>query len=220
MSTNKYPEEIYKATNESGEEWAERVYDLGKKHREVPESATWILEALERGNISPAVAIGEACALGKAQATNEQEAWTLLDHKQPIDYEKLDGHEAKCVHDDVGTLLGALNYRGAAFPMQDARSWSNPQIQPSIWCLVMRQAWDGEEGWKLYVKGELPLRKRTADELPFGTLFTANFRGQKNEFVRIAGEKIQFLNGKQTTTYANDYEVIEVLGMYGQKESE
>lgn len=154
--------------------------------------------------------------LGEKHAAEDQDTWTLLDHTQPIDYEALDGCEAKCVHDDIGTLFGTLNYRGVAFPMQDARSWSDPQIQPSIWCLVMRQAWDGEEGWKLYVKGELPLRKRTADELPFGTEFIAS-NGLRH--VRVLGDLVQKIETGLLCT-AKDLEVSEVLGMYGQKESE
>lgn len=125
MSTNTYPEEIYKATNESGKEWAERIYDLGKKH-----------------------------------AT--QDTWTLLDHDLPIDYVKLDFRAVKIKYPD-GRVITGVHYRF----LQD--KYACVASLMGEWSELL--AGYENDGCTIYIKGELPLRKRTADELEHGTVF-------------------------------------------------
>ena len=91
---------------------------------------------------------------------------------------------------------------------------------------AFRNAWGGKAGWTLWLDGEIPMRKQTADALPFGT----EFRGKQesrtldgvSRYVRVAGNSAQNLdwNLGNSNEYAPHITVYEVIGMYGQKESE
>ena len=227
MNYNEYPEEIFFSPEEnplSVQERLGRAYDLGKKHGiEPPASATWILEALEKGSINKATAIGQAVALGKKIAQAGTGDWRNLTAAiaagEPIDWEKLDGRKVRMSCEM--TSIEATLSRDDEFLPSGTIAWSlsNDNDANHLWGFF-NDAWNGRYGWTLWLDGEIPMRKQTADELPFGTVFKST---NGWECLVIGNGKVQFLDQKHLPYNVGtgaEYEVSEVLGMYGQKESE
>lgn len=239
MTEKNYPEEIYPDvfpyTWADLKDVAQKAYDLGKKHGcEVPESATWILDALKQGALDPATAIGQAVTLGKEHSQADTGDWHNLTEAiadgEPIDFEKLDGREIRMVNDDDGRELRGYNLEKHPYLDVEKHSsgWLTKQgIDSNCASCELEESWNGKGGWKLYVKGELPLRKRTAEQLPFGTEFQGTYEGVNSfgvrKFVKIADGLAQDMSGRDipdVAHLADQITVIKVLGMYGQKESE
>lgn len=88
---------------------------------------------------------------------------------EPIDWEKLDGLKVQCVNPDVGTIRGTLE-RDPEFKANKLSGWWNGRMD-HVYTIALSQAWLGRDGWTLWVDGEIPLRRKTADELPLGMCF-------------------------------------------------
>ena len=137
---------------------------------------------------------------------------------EPIDFEKLDGRKVRfaCNKHSAETVL----------------ELDLPHVveKPAGWeCFSydnFRKAWYGQHGWTLWLDGEIPMRKQTADELPFGTEFRGKQEGRTltgvSRYVRVAGNSAQNLDRGHGSAneYARSITVYEVIGIYGQKESE
>ena len=149
-----YPEEIYKATNESGKEWAERIYKTGFKFGH---------------------------SIGRDQAKNEfllatkphekTEWYNLTEQIQAganIDWEQLDGVPAKCVHESGAVYQHKLvrnkeHYLAPVTMLED--------YCPVGWGGAFVNAWHGDDGWTLFIDRPVPLKRKTADQLELGVEF-------------------------------------------------
>lgn len=134
-----------------------------------------------------------------------------------IDWEQLDGLEAKCVHPDMGTLTRNLARR-KGFSEETANGWCQFG-ENTVWEVALPSGWYGLHGWSLWVKGDLPLRKLTADQLKPGTYF----RGKtfiEGGSVELSGVVVQGSDHLKTVIFAGKFEdrlasEVEVLEEYG-----
>lgn len=119
----------------------------------------------------------------RLEASNPRAGWSNLTEAiqagERVDWERLDGLEAKCVHPELGALTYKME-RNIHFSMGSSSGWCASD-RPRMWDTALYNSWHGEGGWSLWVKGDLPLRKRTADELEPGTCFRARFKRNGTE---------------------------------------
>lgn len=179
MTEKKYPEEIYpkRKTEKTAfgfmESWHssnldyERAYDLGFRDGRFKE---------------------------RLEASNPLAGWSNLTYAiqagERIDWEKLDGLEAKCVHPELGVLTYKLE-RDGNFPPAKYSAWYKTGC-PVIWLEALIKSWLGLGGWSLWIKGELPIRKLTADQLEPGTCFL-DIKGNSHiVYITPRGEKVAY----------------------------
>lgn len=211
MTEKKYPEEIYKdfpiCASEQGTFIAayrsgrQHAYDLGYQHGRFKERLEASNPLAGWSNLTKAIQAGER-----------------------IDWEKLDGLEAKCVHPEQGTLTHKLE-RDGRFPPAKYSAWYKTDC-PSIWLEALIKSWPGLGGWSLYIKGDIPLRKQTADQLAPGTCFRALYQMRAGTYtytytraqVIQIGDKTQvacFSGSTPPVIIWRDPADIEVLEVYG-----
>ncbi|MEX3609750.1 hypothetical protein VVR12_01720 [Rothia sp. LK2588] len=89
---------------------------------------------------------------------------------EPIDWEALDGRKAKCVHETMGELVYELERFKAHSTPTYAAAWCSARSS-RVWWDALSRAWKGREGWTLYIDGPIPLKRKTADQLPLGMCF-------------------------------------------------
>lgn len=187
MSNNKYPAEIYDG-------WRMKA----------------VLDSLER-----------AYDLGKKHAQVDTGDWHNLTKAiadgEPIDFEKLNGRKMRMMHEDGRDIRGykmCIRYQGK---LDEIVGWFTDKCISGHRPVEFELAWAGRRGWTLWLDGEIPMKKQTAEQLPFGTSFKDS---HGYEYVVVARNKVQALYGNHNVTPAENIIVAEVLGMYGQKESE
>lgn len=190
MSNNEYPEELYNiwCKNTTYAEDMERAYDVG----------------FERG-------VNNAKQANNGDWHNLTEA---IKAGEPIDFEKLDGRKAKCVSSNGVTVTYKLE-RDPAYSLEVFEGWYTSD-SARAWEASLEDSWNGEPGWTLYLDGEIPMKKQTADELPFGTEFVDT---EGVHWVKVMDGQAQRRDNKFFAR-VKGLEVSEVIGMYGQKESE
>ena len=88
---------------------------------------------------------------------------------EPIDWEKLDGLKVQCVNPNIGTNMGTMR-RGAAVPAEFMGAWWDSTMDDA-YIEALRAGWNDRRGWTLWIEGEVPLRRKTADQLPDYTYF-------------------------------------------------
>lgn len=195
--SKEYPVEIYPKPNERIKDSAERIYDLGFRDGRFKERLEASNPLAGWSNLTEAIKAGER-----------------------IDWEKLDGLEAKCVHPQLGTLTHKL-VRDQPEPPKSWVGWGDTDSAISHWDTVFECAWQGSSGWALYIKGDLPLRKLTADQLEPGTCFSGSHPevcegeavlcvviGQVNGLPRRV-----LYPGPTISRLASEVEVVEVYGV-------
>lgn len=185
-----YPEEIYQVFSDdmsgSGRRHAYQVgYEAGKAEQsdyiESMSSLESVLTDVEQleGEDLPFVKrlIERAFRAGKAEQTDPLAGYSSLTAAisagEPIDWERLDGLVAKCVHSTLGDLLYPLEVDGNGRKViweSEGNFWFTTS-GGKVWAEALREAWDGQNGWSLWVEGEVPLRRKTADQLEVGTYF-------------------------------------------------
>ena len=140
-----YPEEIY-ATRDGG-----------------------LLTNKQRKNAGAGWGRRHAYLVGKAETADPLAGYSNLTSaikaNEPIDWERLDGLKVQCVNPDVGTNRGKLE-RDDMLPADFASGWVVHGMG-----ITYITAWHGDDGWELWVEGEIPLRRKTADQLKRGTYF-------------------------------------------------
>ena len=105
---------------------------------------------------------------------------------EPIDWEKLDGLNVKCVNPGLrGELHGTLERDPDCLPDVCGAWWGTGMNDTYLSALV--DAWNGIRGWTLYVEGEIPLRRKTADQLDVGTYFLGKNPKFKDESLVCVG---------------------------------
>lgn len=155
----------------------------------------------------------KAYDLGKEHARVDAGDWhnltAAINAGEPIDFEKLDGRKVRMGRGEssVETVIN----RDSIYPVDAPAGWH----AQDVWT-VFRDGWN-DWGWTLYLDGEIPMRKQTADELPFGNKFEG---ADRDTYVKVGNSMAQRLTGNGGFILASEIEVIKVLGMYGQKESE
>ena len=88
---------------------------------------------------------------------------------EPIDWERLDGLKVQCVNPDVGTLEGKLERRESA--ASDSPDGWRKSGMDFIYVTALIHSWRDEDGWTLWIEGEVPLHRKTADQLDEGRCF-------------------------------------------------
>lgn len=90
--------------------------------------------------------------------------------KEPIEWERLDGLNVKCVNPGLrGELHGTLK-RDPNCSINRSTGWWGIGMDRAYTSAIC-DAWEGTKGWTLWIKGEIPLRRKTADQLEVGTYF-------------------------------------------------
>lgn len=161
MTEKKYPEDIYPKRKKEKtafgiiESWHstsldyERAYDLGFRDGRFKERLEASNPLAGWSNLTEAIKAGER-----------------------IDWEKLDGLEAKCVHPELGALTYKLEHDEIGF-RDNPGGWYT-DTSTGAWKQAFYDSWMGFQGWTLYIKGDIPLCKLTADQLEPGTCFSGS----------------------------------------------
>lgn len=204
-----YPEEIYKDFPTCGSEQGniaahmagrQHAYDLGYRDGRFKERLEASNPLAGWSNLTEAIAAGER-----------------------IDWEQLEGIEAKCVHPELGTLTYRLERDNVCSSTMPSGWYMNKSA--NVWKQAVSDGWYGLQGWSLWVKGDLPLRKQTADELEPGTCFRARYKknGETHNYawaqlLKPSGQtpRVIFFSLALTTLFGSalpeDVEVVEVYG--------
>lgn len=191
--SKEYPVDIYPKPNELIKASAEHIYDRGYADGQQAQH-----DLTGWSNLTEAISSGER-----------------------IDWDALDGLEAKCVHPELGVLTRKME-RFRRWPANTFYGW---HIRGSVvWALAFELAWKNS-GWTLWVKGDLPLRKLTADELAPGTCFRARYKknGETHDYawaqlLKPSGQtpRVIFFSLALTTLFGSalpeDVDVVEVYG--------
>lgn len=147
-----------------------------------------------------------------------------------IDYSRLDSKLVKIFHGEHGVLL-------TRFELQEDSSGLliHPNLEePDAWreegeplAYLLDEAWVGNFGWSLWIEGEIPVKKCTADELEPGVCFFARYNrnGVIAKYSRAqvikrpsSGKNVVICYNDTLTKVINDFspcdlEVIEVYGI-------
>lgn len=188
----------------SENEYPEEIYD----HR---------LYGSYRRNSNGSKMVELAYDLGKKHAQGDAGDWYNLSASisagEPIDWEKLDGRRVKFTNGK--TSIEDILERDEENCSDSPGGWNCTSFTSFM------HSWRGDLSWTLYLDGEIPMKKQTAEQLPFGTHFRGVFEKNSSvyEFVKVANDHIQSLQTGRALP-SGDVEVVEVLGMYGEKESE
>lgn len=172
--------------------------------------------------------IGRAFRAGKAGQADPLAGYSNLTEAikagEPIDWERLDGLKVQCVKPEVGTLRGALkrdNFRKA----NSASAWWDEDIG-MVYARALERAWIGSAGWSLWLEGEVPLRRKTADQLGVGTYFLGQTKGD-SPYLAYVGRPLTNVSEKtiyyapemlKAITPATDWEVLEEYGTFQKPE--
>ena len=203
-----YPEEIY-ATRDGGM--------LIPKLRSSTSSVGWGRQHAHR--------LGYEA--GKAEQPDHLAGYSNLTvaikDNEPIDWERLDGLNAKCINPGVGIVSGKLKRRESAESDSPNGWWKSGMDY--IWVNALTLAWNDEDGWTLWVEGEIPLIRKTADQLEVGTYFRGELPGYMEGEAYVGGE--EFGIGKrvhrspsmiESTVPASEWVVIEEYGPFQKPE--
>lgn len=206
-----YPEEIYRTFNGG---------TLTDYHRDWGRDGAGRRHAYEVGY-----------EVGKAEQADPLTGYSNLTAAikagEPIDWEKLDGLVAKCVHSTLGDLLYSLEVDGNGRKViweSEGNFWFTTS-GGNVWAEALREAWQGENGWTLWVEGEIPLRRKTADQLEVGTYFLGYAPGYKQGTAYVGGgefdaeKRVHYAPSmRKSTTPASEWVVLEELGTFQKPE--
>ena len=144
---------------------------------------------------------------------------------EPIEWERLDGLKVQCVKPELGALRGKLD-RDICSPIDDAHGWWDSGMD-GIYIEAFDSAWCGRYGWTLWVEGEIPLRRKTADQLDVGTYFLGKLGGRSIDFMYLGrpidfeGKTVHYTPGmEESTASASEWVVLEEYGPFQKPEGE
>lgn len=103
----------------------------------------------------------------------------------PIDWEKLDGLKLQCVNPDMGGLHWKL-VRNKLRPADIPAGWRREGAN-NLHVTAFVYSWTGSYGWSLWVEGDIPLIRKTADQLEVGTYFRGVY-SKREWFMYVGGE--------------------------------
>lgn len=149
-----------------------------------------------------------------------------FDDTSRVDFERLNGRAAMCINQEVGILRGHL-HRDEAYPPDDYYGWYSDDAQ-SAWVECLKDAWSGENGWALYVEGDIPIKPKTAKELESGMCFHGKVRnggsGDSTDLPRAQVVAVGSPEERSVIAYSSDFltisrydvpELIDVVTEFG-----
>lgn len=138
---------------------------------------------------------------------------------EPIDYERLDGLKVQCVNPGIGTNSGKLE-RDPEWEANKLYSWLNSRMD-HVYTIALTQAWEGKDGWALWVEGEIPLIRKTANQLAEGTYFMGQRGRTIGEMMYVGrwGDIYCAPSMTNTKTLASEWTVLEEYGPFQKPES-
>ena len=196
---------------------------------EYPEEIYW-------DNFAPGVSparqktflVERAYDMGKADAKNLDGYSNLteaISAGEPIDWEQLNGRKVKCINPAVGTAMGVMD-RDVRSPIDETHGWWNLEMD-QIYTKAFCTAWYGKYGWTLWIEGEVPMRRKTADQLEIGTYFRSSARNFGNAVMYVGNsgpdeEKSIHFTPSMTTSGipASEWVVLEEYGTFQKPEGE
>lgn len=137
---------------------------------------------------------------------------------------KLDGLKVQCVNPELGALRGKLERVSLYYPFSAAAWWKDDSDRAYI--EAFNQAWRGKDGWALWVEGEIPLRRKTADQLEVGTYFLGKAWGD-DPYLAYVGRPLEIDTVKtiyyapgmlKAITPASEWVVLEEYGPFQKPE--
>lgn len=127
--------------------------------------------------------IERAFEAGKADQSDPLAGYSNLTdarkNGQPIDWDKLDGLSVRIFNPDISIVRGKMA-RNKYQPRDKETGWWTYGVHEDVYTLAFIQGWKGLGGWSLWVKGEIPMVKKTADQLKVGM----GFRGKNKDVVK------------------------------------
>ena len=164
---------------------------------------------------------------GKAEQADSLEGFSNLTEAikagDPIDYEKLDGLNVHCVNPDVGGLHWKL-VRNKLRPADIPAGWRREDAN-NLNVTAFVYSWTGSYGWSLWIEGEIPLRRKTADQLEPGYFFTGVLSGTTSENLMCVagdhgiGKRVRYAFDFMPSHHpASKWEVIEEHGTFQKPE--
>lgn len=206
-----YPEEIYVTrdggllTSNAGARWGNRnAYNIG--------CARGYQSGYEAGKADQPDPLAGYSNLTAAISAGE-----------PIDYEKLDGKRVKCVKPEVGTLKGKLERNESGHADNHAGWWHKGA--DSLYRSAFIYGWTEHYGWTLWVEGEIPLLRKTADQLEVGTYFQGELGGRSIDLVYLGcpfdyeDKTVHYTPGMdESTATASEWVVLEEYGPFQKPE--
>ena len=197
------------------------------------ENIEQILQKLVAVNLPPLESdkvqhlIQHAFEAGKAEKTDSLAGYSNLTAAiqagEPIDWERLDGLKVQCVKPELGALRGKLD-RDICSPIDDAHGWWDSGMD-GIYIEAFDSAWCGRYGWTLWVEGDIPLIRKTADQLEVAHFFTGVLSGTTSESLMCVasgpgiGKNIRYASDLRPSYHpASKWEVIEEHGTFQKPE--
>lgn len=176
--------------------------------------------------IKQAIAAGLACNIPTDPLEGYSNLTAAIKAGDPINWEELDGLKVRCVNPDIGTNKGKLE-RDPIYLVSEHSGWWRGTID-NAYRFAFRQAWYGENEWTLWVEGEIPLRRKTADQLEVGTYFlskTPDFSGRDASMVYVGENEYNDLKTiyyapsmLKSTIPASEWIVLEEYGTFQKPE--
>lgn len=199
------------------------------------ENIEQILQKLVAVNLPPLESdkvqhlIKHAFEAGKAEQADPLAGYSNLTSAiiagEPIDYERLDGLKVRCVNPDIGTNRGMLK-RITSGKAEFCGSWWNASMDDA-YIRALIHGWAGEDGWTLWLEGDIPLVRKTADQLEVGTYFLGNCKLVAEGFMYVGRDEesiekaIRFVPSMTISQFgAEDWEVIEEHGTFQKPEED
>lgn len=189
-----YPEEIY-ATRDGG-----------------------FLTSKQRKNAGPGWVCHHTYKVGyeadKAEQSNPLPGYSNLTEAisagEPIDWERLDGKNVQVVNPDVGSLEGEFK-RDPRFSADLPAGWWHTDMD-RVYVDACVKGWGGNGGWVLWIEGEIPMRRKTADQLPLGMCFEGKYHGSRIELAQVIANRY---GNRLVTDHA-----VKNIGGYAEEEVE
>lgn len=132
-----------------------------------------------------------------------------------IDWERLDGLKAKCVHPELDTLTYKME-RDKSRDLESHEGWWCPYSFQRAWVEAFTCGWRGDKGWSLWIECEIPVKKRTAEELEPGICFHGELQGVEGSFfifINNFGTKRAYSLIHSDIFEPEKVEVVEVYGI-------
>lgn len=141
---------------------------------------------------------------------------------KPVDYEKLEGMNAHCINQDVGGLHGVLE-RNLDCNINHPAGWKSVSMD-GVYISALIHAWNGDNGWELWVEGDIPMRRKrrkTADQLKEYTYFRGKSGSGKTYLLYVGfpitsdRRNIRYAPSMlKSFTPADEWEVLEEYGTF------
>lgn len=162
----------------------------------------------------------QAYDLGRAHAADPLEGYSNLTaaikEGVNIDWEKLARREIHMVNKDGLEINGYKMCIRDQGKLDASGGWFTNEAISGQRPWEFEWSWHGELGWTLWVKGEIPVKPKTADQLDLRTVFTGNCAGYPNsEFVIVTGDDGLKMARMITLPLEVCADEVEVLGTFG-----